>query len=71
MKEMKQHFTNMEDNPLLSLSTLLDHRFKKLGFALCRQGVQRLTTEVASVVEEQLTCTTSSAMPHVHTGTGL
>ena len=46
-------FTNIEMNYTLAVSTLLDPRFKKVGFGNasgCSQAVQRLTSEVASII---------------------
>lgn len=54
IEQMKQRFTSMEDNYMLAVSTVLDPRFKKLGFSdpnKYKQAVQRLTTEVGAVME--------------------
>ena len=54
IEQMRQRFTNMEGNLLLSLSTLLDPRFKKLGFVdsnKYKEAVQYLTGEIGNLVE--------------------
>ena len=50
---MAKRFTNIEQIYALAVSTLLDPRFKKLAFGdtfLCTQTVQRLTSEVSSII---------------------
>ena len=51
LSSMARRFTNIEINYTLAVSTLLDPRFKKVGFgnaSACSQAVQHLTSEVAS-----------------------
>ena len=53
---MRRKFTNIEGNYPLAVSTLLDPRFKKVGFGdttACNQTVQRLMTELASVINSE------------------
>ena len=49
---MMRRFTNIEANYILAASTLLDPRFKKLGFADAsgNNAVERLAGEVASII---------------------
>ena len=53
LSSMARRFTNIEINYTLAVSTLLDPRFKKVGFgnaSACSQAVQRLTSEVAAII---------------------
>ena len=56
IEQMRKRFSNMEGNHLLSVSTLLDPRFKKSGFFQptgYNQVVKHLVGEIGSVVVEQ------------------
>ena len=44
---MRRRFLNIESNPMLAASTLLDPRLKKVVFA-ADQGVRRLTVEMTA-----------------------
>ena len=62
MFSMSRRFTGrIEGSYCLAVSTILDPRFKKVGFSdtsACNQSVQRLTSEVASVIASQSNDTT-------------
>ena len=58
LSSMARRFTNIEMNYTLAVSTLLDPRFKKVGFgnaSACSQTVLRLTSEVASIIASNST----------------
>ena len=72
IEQMRQRFTNMEGNLLLLLSTLLDPRFKKLGFVdsnKYKEAVQYLTGEIGNLVEQDEPTITQSSTGL--TGSGL
>ena len=72
IEQMRQRFTNMEGNLLLSFSTVLDPRFKKLGFVdsnKYKEAVQYLTGEIGNLVEQDEPTITQSSTGL--TGSGL
>ena len=56
INSMGRRFCNIEANYILAASTLLDPRFKKLGFgdpSACSKAIERLKVEVASTIVEE------------------
>ena len=63
LRSMAKRFTGLELHYSLAVSTLLDPRFKKIGFGdttACNQAIQRLTTEVAAIITTSSRSTGSS-----------
>ena len=64
LRSMAKRFTGLESHYSLAVSTLLDPRFKKIGFgdtSACNQAVQRLTMEVACSISASSDNRTSTA----------
>uniref|UniRef100_A0A3B3CQM1 HAT C-terminal dimerisation domain-containing protein n=1 Tax=Oryzias melastigma TaxID=30732 RepID=A0A3B3CQM1_ORYME len=68
---LRREFDGLEDNPVLSLATLLDPRFKTIGFRCqekAQHAVQTLTAECAALVRP--TADRSTERPARATSTG-
>ena len=70
LSSMARRFTNIEANFTLAASTLLDPRFKKIAFSdgsTCNQAVQRLTTELSSIIAANESQARSTDEQHAET----
>ena len=59
-RPLKRRFVNIEANPRLANSTILNPRFQKLAFQndAERQGVQSLVQEFGTIRDPALSCLT-------------